>query len=156
MNEADMSGADELTNMDFDPQPNHLRNNVSYTDYFRNTCLNFPGILQMPIFQTFEPANTRAVALDHDYLKSTLEDNILEKILVTSITDKNIVETEKRTVGQINNKEWKDERRKHLTSSMFGTICKATERIDKIKLAKSLLAQDNDFTTHSLEHGQKR
>jgi hypothetical protein len=42
----------------------------------------------MPIFQTFAPANTLAVAHDHDYLLLTPEDNFLESISVLNITPK--------------------------------------------------------------------
>ena len=68
----DMPGADEITNTDFDPRPEHLRNAPAYQDHFRNTCLSFPGISEMPIFLTFKPANTLVVAHDHDYLLLTL------------------------------------------------------------------------------------
>ena len=43
---------------------------------------------------------------------------------------------EERTRGQAKNITWKLERTKRLSSSMFGRICKATDRTDKIKLAK--------------------
>jgi hypothetical protein len=56
-----MTGAAEFTNMDFDPIPKHLRNMPGYQDHFRNTCLNFSCVSEMPISQTFEPVNTFAV-----------------------------------------------------------------------------------------------
>jgi hypothetical protein len=56
--------ADEFTKIDFNPRPEHLRNAPAYQDDFRNTCRSFPGISEMPIFQTFAPANTLAVAHD--------------------------------------------------------------------------------------------
>jgi hypothetical protein len=59
--------ADEFTKIDFNPRPEHLRNAPAYQDDFRNTCRSFPGISEMPIFQTFAPANTLAVALLHSY-----------------------------------------------------------------------------------------
>ena len=82
----DMSGADEITNIDFDRRPEHLRNAPVYQDHFRNTCLSFPGISEMPNFQTFEPANTLAAAHDNDYLLLTYQDNFLENISVLNIT----------------------------------------------------------------------
>jgi hypothetical protein len=62
----EMPGADEITNIDFYPRPEHLRNAPAYQYHFRNTCLTFLGISEMSIVQTFEPANTLAVAHDHD------------------------------------------------------------------------------------------
>ena len=149
-----MPGADEFTNMDYDPRPEHLQNAPGYQDYFRNTCLNFSGISEMPIFQTFEPADTLVVAHDHDYLRLTPEDTFLERIAVTHITQEKISAIEEKTRGQANNNIWKLERTKRLSSSMFGRICKATDRTDMVKLAKSL-AQVSDIKAAPLEHGRK-
>ena len=124
----DMPGADEITNIDFDPRPEHLRNAPAYQYHFRNTCLTFPGISEMPIFQTFEQANTLALAHDHDYLLLTPEDNFLESISVLNIRQEKHNLIEERTRDQSKSETWKVERSKPLTSSMFGRICKATER----------------------------
>ena len=105
-----MPGADKFTNMEFDPRPQHLRNMPGYQDHFRNTCLNFSGISEMPIFQTFEPANTLAVAHDHDYLRLTPKDHFLERISVLNITWEKITAIEERTRGQAKNITWKLER----------------------------------------------
>ena len=96
-----------------------------------------------PIFQNYEPANARAVALDHDYLAETPDDNFLKAIHVTDISREQIMEMEARTLGQSKNIVWREERTKRLPSSMFGRICKATERTDKVKLAKSLVTISN-------------
>jgi len=149
-----MPGADEFTNMEFDPRPQHLRNMPGYQDHFRNTCLNFSGISEMPIFQTFEPANTLAVAHDHDYLRLTPEDRFMERISVLNITREKITAIEERTRGQAKNITWKLERTKRLPSSMFGRICKATDRTDKFKLAKSFTLV-HDVKAAPLEHGKK-
>ena len=149
-----MSGADEFTNMEFDPKPQHLRNMPGYQDHFRNTCLNFSGFSEMPIFQTFEPANALAVAHDHDYLRLTPEDRFLERISVLNTTRENITAIEERTRGQAKNIAWKLKRTKRLTSSMLGRICKATDRTDKIILAKSFTLL-HDVKATPLEHGKK-
>ena len=91
--------ADEFTSIDFDPRPEHLRQNPGYTDFFRITCLNFQGISSMPIFQLFTPANTYAVAHDHDYLQLTPEDSFLETLCVTKINDEERQSIERRTLG---------------------------------------------------------
>ncbi|CAC5399358.1 unnamed protein product [Mytilus coruscus] len=150
----DMPGADIFTNMNFDPRPENLRNVPAYQDFFRNTCLNFPGISEMPILKTFQPANTFAVAHDHDYLKLTPEDNFLEKISVQNITKEKICAIEERTRDQANNITWKVERTRRLPSSKIGRICKATERTDLCKLAKSLMVV-TDIKAAPLEHGRK-
>jgi hypothetical protein len=131
-------GADEFIKIDFNPRPEHLRNAPAYQDDFRNTCRSFPGISEMPIFQTFEPANTLAVAHDHDYPLLTPANNFLESISVLNITQEKNNAIEERTRDQSKSETWKIERSKRLTSSMFGRICKATERTDVVKLAKSL------------------
>jgi hypothetical protein len=125
-----------------------------YQDYFRNTCLNFSGISEMPIIQTFEPANTLAVVHDHDYLRLTPEDRFLERISVLNTTRENITAIEGRTRGQAKNSTWKLKRTKRLTSSMLGRICKATDRTAKLKLAKSFTLV-HDVKAAPLEHGKK-
>ena len=149
-----MAGADEFTNMDFDPRPEKFRNAVAYQDHFRNTCLNFPGISKMPIYQTIEPSNMLAVAHDHDYLKLTPEDNFLRYFQVTQISEEQIALIKRITCGQNSNKAWKEERTKRLTSSMFGRICKATDRTDRQKLAKSLTTVKN-IKSAPTDHGHK-
>lgn len=151
-----LQGADEFTKVDFDPRPDHLRQAVGYSDYFRNTCLNFQGISNMPIFQLFTPANTLAVAHDHDYLRLTPEDNFLETLCVTKISKEEREAIERRTLGQDKNPLWYEERTKRLSSSMFGKICKAMEsdKTDKHKLARSLL-EVTKIKAPSLDHGRK-
>ena len=125
-----------------------------YQDHFRNTCLNFSGISEMPIIQSFEPANTLAVAHDHDYLRLTPEDRFLERISVLNTTRENITAIEERTRGQAKNITWKPKRTKRLTSSMLGRICKAIDRTDKLKLAKSFTLV-HDVKAAPLEHSKK-
>ena len=153
-NALSVAGADEFTNMDFDPRPEKFRNAVAYQDHFRNTCLNFPGISKMPIYQTIEPSNMLAVAHDHDYLKLTPEDNFLQYFQVTQISEEQIALIKRITCGQNSNKAWKEERTKRLTSSMFGRICKATDRTDRQKLAKSLTTVKN-IKSAPTDHGHK-
>lgn len=39
-------GADEFTSINFDPRPEKYRENISYSDQFRNVWLNFQGYLK--------------------------------------------------------------------------------------------------------------
>ena len=151
-----LQGADEFTSIDFDPRPENLRQNPGYTDHFRNTCLNFQGISHMPIFQLFTPANTQAVAHDHDYLKLTPEDSFLETLCVTKISSEERLSIERRTLGQDKNPLWFEERTKRLSSSVFGRICKAMEsdKTDRHKLARSLV-EVTKIKAPALDHGRK-
>ncbi|KAJ8299960.1 hypothetical protein KUTeg_021479 [Tegillarca granosa] len=72
-----------------------FRNSDIYQDYFRNTCLNFNGISKLPIFQTFEPANTYALAHDHDYLRLSTEDIFLNSKSVGAATSEQVSSIEK-------------------------------------------------------------
>ncbi|XP_061167356.1 uncharacterized protein LOC133176217 [Saccostrea echinata] len=152
--ELNLPGADELTNIAIDPKPEEFRNNPSYPHYFRNVCLNFPGISKMPIYQTFTPANMIAVAHEHDYLKLSPEDNFLEKLQITKNSDSQIENIKSATKRQSLNKTWKVERAKCLTSSVFGRICKCTDRTEKMKLSMSLTVIKNN-KSNSIEHGRR-
>lgn len=57
-----------------------------------------------------------------------------------------------RTKEQSKSAEWKAERRCRLTASRFGEVCKSTERKDKVKLAESLIS-DNQFSNKAIRHG---
>ena len=156
-NQLNVPGADEITNVTFDPRPPHYRGNPGYQDFFRNTCLNFSGVSTMPVFQLFEPANALAIAKDHDYLKLTPEDNFLEKLCVTTISEQERVNVEERTLGQTGNPLWAEERTKRLPSSQFGRICKAmsdNSKSDKNKLIHSLVTISH-INAPSLQHGKK-
>lgn len=150
----EMPGADESTNLMFDPRPEMHRGAKSYEAHFRNTCLNFKGISKMPIFQLFEPANTRAMAHDHDYLIHTHEQTFLEHMGLANISNDRIENIEKRTRGQSANVLWSEERSKRIQSSYFGRICKATSRTDFNKLAESML-EPQQFSSKATDHGKK-
>jgi len=63
-------------------------------------------------------------------------------------------EIEKKTRGQSLCPLWAEERTKRIQSSMFGRICKATDRTDFTKLAASLV-NPKPFTSTSVRHGTK-
>lgn len=149
-----MPGADDVTDFDFDPRPKKFQKDAGYSDYFRNTCLNFKGCSQMPLFQLFKPANAKAVAHDHDYFEKTHEDHFLDMINVTEICEKEAKIIEVRTQEQGNSKLWLEERLKRLCSSNFGRICKATERTDKKKLAETLTCP-TDIKCAAILHGKQ-
>ena len=147
-----MEGANEVSDVKFDPRPLHMRNSVGYKDYFRNTCLSTPGISKLPIFQTILPANTVAVAHDHDYFALTPEDNAIG---VKDVDEHYVTRIEANTRGQSDSKLWAEERCKRLCSSSFGRICKLTDATNKEKLAKSYLQPAQKLRAPSIMHGKK-
>jgi hypothetical protein len=97
--------------------------------FFRN--------IQYSYIQLFEPAKTFAVTHDHDYLKLTPQDNFPERIGPLDINKERINAIEERKMGKADNPAWKSERIMRLPSTMYGRICKATERTDMTKLDKA-------------------
>lgn len=108
----------------------------------------------MPVSHLFPPANSLAIAHDHDYIMHTPEDTFLNAICVGEISDLQKSTLEIDTRGQNQNPLWKEERLKRLQSSEFGRICKATDRTDHFKLAKSLQTS-KIILTPAVYHGQK-
>ena len=134
-----VGGADESTNISFDPRHEKYRNLQGYSDFFRNSCLNFIGASKMPIVQLFSPANIRGASYDHDYLKQTPEDSILEANGLLNLTEVKHTNIEKRIRSQTRNALRHKVRSKRLQSSNIGRISKLTNRTDKQKLAEELL-----------------
>ncbi|KAL5011953.1 hypothetical protein ScPMuIL_010504 [Solemya velum] len=129
-------------------------NHSGYRDFFRNHCINYKTINSKSIAQRYGPANTYAVAHDHDCLELTLDEQWLKDMCITNITNDNIIAIEKATKGQSSNKVWATERCKRLHSSNFGRICKATDRTDFAKLAKSF-TEHVKITAAPLIHGKQ-
>ena len=142
-------------NTAFDPRPEDMRKRPQYQAEFRNTCVNFASTSpSMPVTQLYPPANPYAVAHDHDYLKDTPEDHYLQSINVTTIDQENIDRIQTQTMGQNQNRSWYSERSIRLQSSNYGRICKATDRTDFPRLAKTL-TQVSKIKAKTLEHGIK-
>ena len=80
-------GADQVTDIHYDPRPQEYRNDSSYMDYFRNICLNFREIKSMPVSYLFPPSNSLVIVHDHDYLMHTTEDTFLKAICVGEMGD---------------------------------------------------------------------
>lgn len=141
-------------NVDFDPRPEHFRNKVGYTDYFRNICINHKRINRFPISQIFKPANTYGVVNDHCYTSISLEDKWLAEEKITIISEQDIKDIKMSTKKQSGSKVWVSERCKRITSSNFGRICKATDRTDLSKLASSYTTY-HDISSPAIQHGKK-
>ncbi|XP_061195061.1 uncharacterized protein LOC133203260 [Saccostrea echinata] len=151
----DMPGCDEICNSEYDPRPLKYQNSYGYSSYFRSVCLNFPGISSTPIFQLYEPANMRALDLDHDYLKDTFSERHLKLINVSETSEESARQVMVKTATQATNDLWFEERCKRLHSSLYGRICKATDRTDKAKLAQRLTEKGQRLNTKPILHGRK-
>lgn len=151
-----IAGSDEICDIQtFDPRPQQYRNNINYTDYFYNTCMNFKGISRTPIFQSFEPANVRAYALDHDYQKETPEEMFLKAMKITEISEEEQAYLEMYTRGQDKNDRWFEERKKRIQSSNFHRICHVTERTNHHRYAASLVNSSSIKQNEAMKHGHK-
>ncbi|XP_052790029.1 uncharacterized protein LOC128224265 [Mya arenaria] len=148
-----LGGADICDIKDFDPRPQKFRKVDGYQDYFHNICMNFRGISKTPIFQTFSPANIRAISNDHDYFEVSHEDNFLEQCKITKLSDKDRDDIEMYTRGQNKNDRWFEEREKRIQSSNFHRVCTATERTDLHDLAKSFVRGKGLKPTEAMRHG---
>lgn len=142
------------SNVNFDPRPRALQNTSNYQDYFRNICLSHKYGLTLPIVQLYPPANIYGVITDHDYFEFHPEDKWLRDNCISTITDEEISKIESFTSGQAKNPRWKEERCKRSQSSSFGRICKATDRTNFEKLARSMTEIVN-LKTAPILHGQK-
>ncbi|CAC5413912.1 unnamed protein product [Mytilus coruscus] len=142
------------SNVNFDPRPRAFQNTSNYQDYFRNICLSHKCGSTLPIVQLYPPANIYGVVTDHDYFEFHPEDKWLRENCISTITDEEISKIESFTSGQAKNPRWKEERCKRLQSSSFGRICKATDRTDFEKLARSMTEIVN-LKTAPILHGQK-
>ncbi|XP_074653740.1 uncharacterized protein LOC141907863 [Tubulanus polymorphus] len=65
-----------------------------------------------------------------------------------------VKEIEERTQGLSNNKLWMEERRKRITASNFGTICKMTSVRNINQLVNSMISP-TEFWSRSIQHGKK-
>lgn len=137
-----------------DPRPESWQGHASYRSHFRNTILSYQGPEgDMPARHMYAPANTYAVANDHDYITTPqlffLMTNSLKSI---STTTRDRIEQETREQSQ--SVAWKQQRELRITSSRFGEICKATDRRDMQKLTNSLISSaSNSFSSKATKHG---
>lgn len=83
-----------------------------------NHCLNY-GDHEMPIMQLYAPANPYAIENDHEYCKTRSIDRLLDKLGLKNITLQRIIDIERRTRGQSNNKDWFIERECRISSTFF-------------------------------------
>lgn len=140
--------------MDYDPRPIQFRNQSGYTDYVANTCVGSGVMHSAPIAQCIRPANPYAFLADHSYLSShDHKQRFLQSCRISEISNLEIEEIEKATRGQSMNDRWMAERKKRLSASNFGRICKMTGRTDAVRFAKSLLMR-KEISSAAISHGK--
>jgi len=136
----------------FDPRPAGNINNPGYQSHFRNTILNFQTEDRMPVSQLYQPSNPYSRISDHSYMSQSEEELFIEQENIVIITEKQQVSLERQTLGQHSNSMWTKQHTFRLTSSKFGTICRATARKDLSRLAEQLVSPRH-FTCRSVQHG---
>ncbi|XP_050405548.1 uncharacterized protein LOC126821185 [Patella vulgata] len=134
----------------YDPRPVHRKNSSKNEQNLRNMVLNWQGKSKWPVLQMYESANIRALAADHDYMELTMEDHFLKTEKVSCISKAEIYEIEQQTKYQSACDRWTAERRKRITSSNFGNICKATIKRDIDMLLRGLLHPVNLKTKQTM------
>ncbi|XP_041366048.1 uncharacterized protein LOC121381032 isoform X1 [Gigantopelta aegis] len=80
--------------------------------------------------------------------------NLTTEPEISEITAQQADDVERLTRGQGQSKAWRETRLLHITSSNFGTICKATDRRNMESLANSLVT-NRDLKTQAILHGRK-
>lgn len=152
-----LRGKNSQPPLSYDPRPANRRNCIAEnTDRMRAACIN--GAMEsknaMPSLQMFPPANIPGICHDHDYMARTAEEAFLEDNMISHITEQQVAEVEERTRGQGRNAEWRKVRLHHITSSNFGSICKATEKKNLAAYAEHLTTH-RELKTKAILHGQK-
>jgi len=138
--------------IDFDPRPVEFQNQTGFHAYFTNTCINSSVMYQSPISQTYVIANPYAVLTDHSYF--TLDepiDSFLRSLRITEITEYDVKAVQVETIGQSTNIQWKNERKKRISASNFGCICKMTDRTNKQLFVKSFMVH-KDIQAPAISH----
>ena len=130
------------------------KNCPSYNDMVRNAMINYKA--QTGTHTSFLDiscpgrANIQAAAHDHLYSAAPLTHYTIDRMC--AITAEQAVDLEKNTRKQALCQTWREERQKRLTASMFGQICKITERRDIDKLCDTIYGTST-FSSAATQHG---
>jgi len=144
-----------MSKFKIDPRPHTLRKLSTYPGYFKSQLLNFGHHSpNMPILRTIPPANLYAYAIDHDYFELSYIDHGLRELKVVSVAQSEVHAIEVATRGQSLSRMWFEERKKRMQSSMFGRICKLTEKTNIPRLCLSMM-KSSTLAAPSILHGRK-
>ena len=156
-NSSATSNKKKQTSYNFDPKSEGYRHVDNYNAFLKHTVLNYSYLYSVPyilICTLFSPANSYAVDNDHQYFKISLKEHILQTLRITTYDEDYAKQIEIETREQRLSKRWLYERCNRLQASIFGRICKATNRTDFSALAKSL-TEVNKISSAPIKHGIK-
>jgi len=142
-----------LSIKEFDPRLKKYQNKTNYDLYFRNVVLN-SQTAKAPVRQLYAPAVKKAMFDDHDYLEKHPEEQFLKDEEIIEITTQRACTLLIESKEQSFSRTWREERRKRLTSSNFGQICKRTNKTNEEKLCRTFL-MPRLIQAESLNHGKQ-
>ena len=136
-----------------DPRPLHFRADPNYQSFVNKLIIVFSAtqISSMPIVQTLIPANPFAINNDHHYASSNYFDSRVDDI--NNITPLEARSLEVKTRNQAKSSMWHDAGSTRLTSSIFGRICKRTDRTEDSKLALQMIHPPNLAKVTAIRYG---
>ena len=148
------------TKLNYDPRHTKYRNAPGYNCLVRNQALNYcyqssKQESTMPLLQMYGPANLYAMEKNHRYFSLSMTDKMLEDLHTTKISPQTRQNIEQQTRGQSANKRWLEERCIRLHAPFFGKICKATNRTDKLDLARRLTTSNDLSKVRAIKYGRE-
>jgi len=98
----------------FDPTPLRFAETAEQINRrVQNEAINYAATYeQIPLLQTFSPANTYGVNNDHDYMEISPAEHFLRSANISAISAQQAADVEAHTRGQANSRLWHVERSK--------------------------------------------
>ena len=129
-----------------DPRPEAYRNCPGYEDHVRNTMINYCSNTSKNITMRYlwGKADVQSASLDHDYLKLSVSEQIVDSAL--AVTEEQARQIEERTRKQAKSVLWREQRLWRITASRFGEVAKITHRRNLEKLCKTFTVTRNICT----------
>ncbi|KAJ8671840.1 hypothetical protein QAD02_003099 [Eretmocerus hayati] len=124
-----------------------------YVERFRNLLINSGCDMSMPIKMIIAPANLHAVVWDHMYSEMNLAREVLRYLKLLDVTPEEILAIEEQTRKQSHDFMWHWYRKHRLSASLFGRICRVTEK-GAPKLVKDIM-NPQPIYSKPIEHGRK-
>ncbi|CAC5379387.1 unnamed protein product [Mytilus coruscus] len=136
-----------------DPRPQKYRNIEGFTDYVRNTMINFcsQSSQDLTLRYIFTAADIQTAQLDRDYLSLPFAEYWVDR--ASMVTAQHAKLAEKETSGQSSNKKWFYLGQRRITASRFGEISKMTTRRNVQKLCQPMCSQ-KFLNVKSVLHGK--
>ena len=103
--------------------------------------------------QLFAPADIRSLSHAHNYFLLPPEGHFLQCSKLSPISGEDISSIETSARDQADSQLWATERKLRTTASIFGSICKATERRDMNALVRNIISPPH-VQSRALQHGK--